>query len=62
MKVTIDVFKVAAAGRVELDVENVQAAKDKALLMVKGHSVLMSKPKDEFIAVVAKAIGDAEVK
>lgn len=57
MKVTIDVYKVTAVGRVELDAEKVEEAKDKALLMVKAHSVSMSQPKDEFVTVVVKAVG-----
>ena len=57
MKVTIDVYKVAAVGRVEMNAEKVEEAKDKALSMAKAHSVPMSKPDDEFIAVVAKAVG-----
>jgi len=57
MKVTIDVYKVAAVGRVELDTEKVEEAKDKALSMAKGHSVPMSEPDDELIAVVVKAVG-----
>ncbi|MGA1979488.1 MAG: hypothetical protein ABSG99_02830 [Sedimentisphaerales bacterium] len=57
MKVTIEVHKVEATGQVELDMPNVEAAKNKALEMARAHSIAMDRPEEEFIAVVVKAVG-----
>lgn len=55
MKITLDIYKVTAEKRVELDAETVEKASEKALSMAKSHSIVLSPPKDEYVAIVIKA-------
>lgn len=56
MKVTFDIYKVAAEARIiELEAKTVEEASIQVLTMAKEGSIQFSKPKDEFIAFAVKA-------
>jgi hypothetical protein len=58
MIVTVEIYKVAASGEIEIESKTVKEAKDKALLMAKSHVVPMSEPEpdNEFIVAIKKAV------
>ena len=56
MKVTIEIYKVEATGLVSVEAATVKDAKNKVLTMAKAHSLTMSPPEEEFIAIVKKAV------
>ena len=54
MQVKVKVYKVIAAGQVGIEAETVEEARDKALIMVKSHSLVMKPVEEQYVAVVIK--------
>ncbi len=56
MKVSLDVYAVTAVGRYEGEVETVEEAEKKALVMAKAHVMVLKPTEENYITVPVKCV------